>query len=62
LVVEIDGATHSTDEEIRQDALRTVALEEAGYSVLRVTNTEVFENMNGVLETVLARLDGRETL
>ncbi len=38
---------------------RTRWLEEAGYVVWRVTNTEVFENLDGVAETLLRDLDLR---
>ena len=62
LVVEVDGATHSTDAELRRDRSREAFLENAGYTVLRVTNAEVFENIAGVLESILARLERRSTL
>ena len=41
LVVEIDGATHSTDEEIAADGRRTEFLEEHGFRVIRFTNEAV---------------------
>ena len=62
LVVEVDGATHSTDEELMLDRRRTAAMRSAGFTVLRVTNAEVFENIDGVLETILARLERRDAL
>jgi very-short-patch-repair endonuclease len=52
LIVEVDGATHSTDEEKAYDARRTAFLEREGYKVVRFTNAEVYENMDGVLETL----------
>jgi len=58
LVVEVDGATHSTDEEIARDAQRTAALERLGYRVVRATNTDVVENIEGVLDYLLALLNG----
>lgn len=62
LIVEIDGATHSTDDEVRRDEIRTKALVAAGYRVVRSNNVEVYENIDGVLETILAALEGRESL
>jgi very-short-patch-repair endonuclease len=62
LVIEIDGATHSTDEELVYDARRTAFLEAQGYRIMRVHNVEIFENLNGVLETILARLERRDHL
>ncbi|WP_112663135.1 endonuclease domain-containing protein [Microvirga flavescens] len=59
LIIEVDGATHSTDEELRRDVERTLILESCGYLVLRVTNAEVYENIDGVMETVLAALEHR---
>lgn len=48
LVVEVDGATHWTPEQLAHDARRGAFLERAGWTVVRVTNLDVFENMNGV--------------
>lgn len=56
LVVEVDGATHSTDEELEHDARRTAFLERNGWRIVRVTNLDVFENLNGVWLTIAARL------
>ena len=53
LIVEVDGATHSSDEELTYDQARTVHLERNGWKVLRVWNAEVFTNRDGVLETIL---------
>ena len=59
LVVEVDGATHSTTAEIDRDAGRTAHLEMLGYRVVRVTNTDVYENLDGVLAMITAELDNR---
>jgi very-short-patch-repair endonuclease len=56
LVVEVDGPTHSTDQERAHDAARSAALAVQGYAILRFTNEEVYRNLDGVLETVHARL------
>jgi very-short-patch-repair endonuclease len=52
LIVEIDGATHGKTDEIARDAERTRVLESLGFHVVRVTNTDVYENLDGVLETI----------
>ena len=62
LVVEIDGATHSTDEERSHDAKRENLLQELGYRVGRFRNDEVYRNIEGVLETILAALERRSSL
>jgi very-short-patch-repair endonuclease len=56
LIIEVDGATHSTGEEIARDANRSAALVAQGFAILRFTNDDVFRNLAGVLETVWARL------
>ena len=56
LVVEIDGATHSSDEEVAADARRTCVLGEGGYRVIRFTNEAVFESSEGVCQTILVEL------
>ena len=56
LIVEIDGATHSTSTEIMRDAQRTRSLEAFGFHVIRVTNVDVYENLGGVLEMIAQTL------
>lgn len=56
LVVEIDGATHSTDRELAYDSRREAKLVEAGNTLLRFTNGDVYENLDGVLETIRLKL------
>jgi very-short-patch-repair endonuclease len=45
-----------TDDEIVRDAARSAALAAQGFAILRFTNDEVFRNLDGVLETIRARL------
>ena len=47
MVVEVDGATHSTDEEIARDTARSAALIAQGFDVLRFTNEDVVRNLDG---------------
>jgi very-short-patch-repair endonuclease len=56
VIVEVDGATHSTDEEMQRDAARSAALERIGYKVVRVQNDDVYNAMEGVLQTILTAL------
>jgi very-short-patch-repair endonuclease len=53
LVVEVDGATHSTDEEVGYDARRTAYLQANGWRVLRLLNDDVATRMEDVLDTIL---------
>jgi very-short-patch-repair endonuclease len=52
LVVEIDGATHSTAEELASDSRRTAFLETEGYRVIRFGNEQVYENVDAALEEI----------
>jgi very-short-patch-repair endonuclease len=52
LAIEIDGATHSTDEEIDYDQRRTRYLECEGWRVVRFWNSEIFQTLDGVVETI----------
>jgi very-short-patch-repair endonuclease len=47
LVIEIDGNTHDADDQ--RDANRTRFLEAQGYRVVRYRNTDVMQNLEGVL-------------
>jgi very-short-patch-repair endonuclease len=52
LVVEIDGGGHGLAGEIDEDVLRTEWLKRSGYIVLRFWNTEVMQNLEGVLSKI----------
>jgi very-short-patch-repair endonuclease len=54
LILEVDGATHSTDEERAYDQRRQELLVAGGWKVLRVSNHDVFTAMEGVLESILS--------
>ncbi|MCG6122640.1 MAG: endonuclease domain-containing protein [Microvirga sp.] len=54
LVVEIDGGHHGFDGEAVRDQRRDATLARLGFRVLRFWNAEVFENLDGVVETILA--------
>jgi very-short-patch-repair endonuclease len=56
LIVEVDGATHSTDNELARDSRREAILRAANFEILRVTNEDVFTNLEGVLETIRLKL------
>jgi very-short-patch-repair endonuclease len=56
LVIEVDGATHSSDAEVRHDGRRTKYLGKLGLHLHRVDNTEVYRNIGSVLDGVYAAL------
>jgi crossover junction endodeoxyribonuclease RuvC len=55
LIVELDGGQHA--ERKREDEVRTCELEAAGYIVVRFWNGEVFQNLDGVLETIQSLIE-----
>jgi very-short-patch-repair endonuclease len=57
LIVEVDGATHSTSAEIAYDAQRALHLEALGFRLVRVSNRDVRENLPGVLATIFSELN-----
>jgi len=59
LAVELDGGQHAEPEGLAYDTRRTVRLAADGVRVLRFWNSEVFENLEGVCETILAVCEGR---
>jgi len=52
LVIEVDGVTHATAAAMKGDEERTRILEAFGFLVVRVSNTDVYDNLDGVLEMI----------
>jgi very-short-patch-repair endonuclease len=52
LVVEVDGPVHLREERKDADKVKNEYLDFAGMKVVRVTNADVLENMDGVLEKI----------
>ena len=50
LVIEIDGDSHATADGIAYDAERTAFLEGLGLQVVRFSNREVLNNIDGIYE------------
>jgi very-short-patch-repair endonuclease len=59
LVVEVDGGTHSTDAEVAADRDREAHLRRLGYRVVRAGNQDVHENLGGVIDELIAIVEGR---
>ena len=59
LIVEVDGATHSTEEELAHDNRRTEFLKSEGNGVIRFQNDEVLNGMDEVLTLILQTLRNR---
>ena len=54
LIVELDGGQHAAAK--NYDATRTLELEKLGYRVVRYWNSEVVNNLEGVLADLLKQL------
>ncbi len=54
LIIEVDGDSHADNE--AYDLQRTTWLEQRSYRVIRFTNAEVMNNLNGVLDNIAAAL------
>jgi very-short-patch-repair endonuclease len=59
LAIELDGDTHYTNEAEDYDVNRTKYLNSMGITVLRFINTDVFQNLDGVAEKILQKLEHR---
>jgi very-short-patch-repair endonuclease len=59
LVVELDGGQHDEPEALAYDARRTAYLRGLRLDVLRFWNSQVFENLSGVCEEILAACGGQ---
>ena len=57
IVIEVDGGQHQL--RIQYDRARTEWLESQGFQVLRFWNNEVMTNEDGVMDKILAVLQGR---
>jgi very-short-patch-repair endonuclease len=56
LIVEVDGQTHDREQDLIADAK---LMADAGFAVVRVTNSDVLNNMDGVRAFILAELEER---
>ncbi len=56
LIVEVDGVTHSESSELKRDRERSEVLEACGFHIVRVSNTDIYDNLEGVLEMIAGTL------
>ncbi|SDT30144.1 endonuclease domain-containing protein [Bradyrhizobium canariense] len=52
LIVEVDGVTHAEPSELAKDTARSEVLEACGFHIVRVSNIDVYDNIEGVLEMI----------
>ncbi len=56
IVVEVDGCQHYDENVINEDKLRDKYFEKEGFIVLRFNNSEITENIDGVIEGIWEKL------
>jgi very-short-patch-repair endonuclease len=56
LIVEVDGETHSSSKQLARDEERARVLGSLGYHIVRITNIDVYENLEGVQEMIALTL------
>ena len=54
IVIEVDGGQHGLPEGVKSDQERDSFLRSQGFSVLRYWNSDIDQNLEGVIENVLA--------
>ena len=57
LVIEVDGSVHDTAEAVANDKIRDEELQHLGYKVIRIRNSEVFEEPLAVLQKITAAFE-----
>ena len=62
LIIEIDGWTHSTESEIKNDERRTAFLNAEGFKVIRFQNAEISQGMDQVLTLITEALKLKKPL
>ena len=62
LVIEVDGSQHADPRHLAHDEIRTRKLEARGYAVLRYANCQVLQNLDGVMEDIIAKLTERRRM
>lgn len=61
LIIEVDGAHHSFDDQQRHDERRTKWFESQGYRVIRFWNHEIKNELDSVLDTIYAAVEERKS-
>ena len=52
LIIEIDGITHDFEAVVKNDNIRKMELENAGFTLIRFQDREVLGNLEGVAESI----------
>ena len=58
LIIEADGPSHTEPGQIEHDTKRTAFFEAEGFRVIRFWNSDIFEDIDGVIQTIYVALYG----
>ena len=56
LAIEIDGESHFQEDAVEYDRERQIYIESLGIKFIRFTNNDVYENLDGVLESIAMKV------
>ena len=59
IIVELDGRQHGEKEHAERDRIRDEILRSKGFKILRVWNSEVNNNLEGVAERIIQLAEGK---
>jgi very-short-patch-repair endonuclease len=62
LVIEVDGGQHYLKKTMGYDRTRDQKLQDLGLTILRFTNVDIKENIDGVIEVILNSLKAKSPL
>ncbi|MGB8366344.1 MAG: endonuclease domain-containing protein [Rhizomicrobium sp.] len=59
VVIEVDGATHSSEAELDHDHVRAAYMKRQGWRTVRVLNDDVYRCLNDVLDWIESEIKGK---
>ena len=59
LLIEVDGDSHFTEDQLQCDRARTETLESLGYRLIRFTNSDVRYNLSAVIGKIIEEVESR---
>jgi len=62
LIIEVDGITQTHEATIQYDKVKQAAIEHIEFTVLRFTDDEVLEDINGVREAILGWIKSQKNI
>ena len=57
LIIEIDGSIHKLDKILKLDNIKDELIKNRWFNIIRITNEEIYENIEKVLEKIKAEIN-----